>query len=184
MGALNDHGIDYLLVGGVGGRLHGATRPTQDVDVLVRRTSPNLDRLSPALQELGARLRAEGLSDEEARALPSIVEREMIGRMEILTLQTDAGPLDVLTDMPGRDGRRYRYEDLRPDAIQAAVAPGLVAYLASAEAIIASKEWANRLKDHEALPELRALAQRRRPAPQAGRDADAGPVATPPVPGL
>lgn len=29
---LNQHGVDYILVGGMAGRLHGATRATWDVD--------------------------------------------------------------------------------------------------------------------------------------------------------
>lgn len=63
---LNDEGVAYLLVGGAAVRLHGATRRTQDVDVLVRRSRSNLDRLARALDALGARIRAEGLAGGES----------------------------------------------------------------------------------------------------------------------
>ncbi|CAN5598368.1 hypothetical protein BH24ACT15_BH24ACT15_24020 [soil metagenome] len=31
---LNRHGVDYIMIGGVAGQLHGSTRPTKDVDVV------------------------------------------------------------------------------------------------------------------------------------------------------
>lgn len=153
-------------MGGVGGQLHGATRPTRHVDVLVCRTRTNLERVAAALNELRARLRAEGLTDAEAQALTPSWDASRIERLEILTLQTDAGPLDILADIPDQSGRRLRYEDLRPDATTVPIAPDLVAHLASTRAIIASKEWANRPKDRDALPELRQLAEPRDAKPR------------------
>lgn len=48
----------------------GAERMTQDVDCVIKRGSDNLGRVVAALRELGARLRVNGMSDEEAKALP------------------------------------------------------------------------------------------------------------------
>jgi len=152
-----------MFVGGAAGNLYGATRATQDVDILVRRTPENLDRVGAALRELNARLRVEGFTDEEAKALPQVWDGITLGRTGILTLQTDAGQLDVLPDIPDADGRRLTYDDLLPSAESLPLRPGFAALVASPAAIIASKEWAGRPKDHEALPELRALAARRQP---------------------
>lgn len=82
--------------------------------------------------------------------------------MEISTWRTDAGDFDVLTDLPGRDGRRLRYGDLIDRAELQAVA-GVVVRVAALEDVIASKEWADRPKDRAALDELRELALRRKP---------------------
>lgn len=112
LGALNHHGVEYLLVGGVAAQGHGATRPTKDLDALVRHQDANLEHLAAALRSLGARLRVEGLSDEDAKELPVQLDGRMLGNAEITTWCTDAGNLDVLTNMPARDGRRLRYEDL------------------------------------------------------------------------
>ncbi len=54
---LNRHRVDYVLVGGVAATLHGALRPTLDLDFLVERNDENLSRMAAALRELNARLR-------------------------------------------------------------------------------------------------------------------------------
>lgn len=150
-----------MLVGGVAGGLYGAVRPTQDVDLLVDRDPANLDRVGVALTALSARLHVEGLTDEEARVLPVRWDRHTLDRMEIITLTTDAGDLDVLCDIPDREGQRLTYSDLLPGASQLPIGAGLAAFVASPEAIVRSKEWADRPKDHEALPELREIVRRR-----------------------
>lgn len=151
------HGVEYLIVGGVGAQLHGATRPTSDFDSLPKTSGDNLNRLGIALRELGAYLRVEGLTDEEARALPLHLDGATLARMDISTWRTDAGDLDVLTAIPTRDGGRSRYEDLlvRASSVDFGGVPVRVAAL---EDIIASKEWADRPKDRAALEELRRLA--------------------------
>jgi hypothetical protein len=71
---LDRHGVEYLVVGGLGARAHGATRPTQDIDFVPNSSRENLDRLAGALRELGGRLRVAGMSDKEARQLPVVVD--------------------------------------------------------------------------------------------------------------
>lgn len=78
---LDRHDVDYILVGGIAAQAHGAHRPTKDFDCLARRTADNLDRLAAALRELKARLRVEGLSDDEAAQLPVQVEGATLARM-------------------------------------------------------------------------------------------------------
>lgn len=152
------HGVEYLIVGGVGAQLHGATRPTSDFDSLPETSEENLDRLARALRELGAYLRVEGLSVEDARALPVQLDGDTLARLDISTWSTDAGDLDVLTALPTRDGGRARYEDLvlRASSVDFGGVPVRVAAL---DDIIASKEWANRPKDRAALDELHRLAE-------------------------
>jgi hypothetical protein len=80
--------------------------------------------------------------------------------MEISTWRTDAGDFDVLTDLPASDGRRLRYDELVGRAGNQEV-HGIAVYVAALEDVIASKEWADRPKDRQALPELRKLAAHR-----------------------
>lgn len=139
---------------------HGARRPTTDFDCLARRGAENLARLAAALRELNARLRVKGLTDAEASALPTPLDADTLGRMEISTWRTDAGDLDVLTGIPAGDGRRLGYDEL---AKRAAVLDfrGIAIRVAALEDVISSKQWADRPKDRHALPELRRLAAAR-----------------------
>ena len=99
-------------MGGVAPSAYGATRPTTDFDCVVRRAAENLDRLAAALRELNARLRVDRLPDDEAAALPFRIDTQTLLHSEIWTLRTDAGDVDVLADIPDRQGHRRRYEDL------------------------------------------------------------------------
>jgi hypothetical protein len=105
---LSRHRVEYLLVGGIAAQMHGAIRPTGDFDSLPATSKENLDRLASAMRELDARLRVDGMTDEESRALPLPIDAESLARMDISTWRTDAGDLDVLTAIPTRDGGRPR----------------------------------------------------------------------------
>jgi len=96
---LDRYEVDFLLVGGVAAIAYGSRRPTADLDCVARRSSGNLDRLAAALRSLNARLRVRGLTDEEAARLPTRIDKETMGRMEISTWRTDAGDFDVLADL-------------------------------------------------------------------------------------
>ena len=45
-------GVDFVVVGGLAGTMHGAARATYDVDVLYSRTRDNLARLVSTLAPL------------------------------------------------------------------------------------------------------------------------------------
>jgi len=160
---LDRHAVEYLVVGGIGAQLHGATRPTADFDSLPSTTEENLGRLATALQDLNAFLRVGGLSDAEARGLPTRLDAVALSRLEISTWRTDAGDLDVLTVIRRRDGQPASFDDLTGRSTQVRV-DGIVVEVAALQDIIDSKEFADRPKDREALDELRSLAGRSRPS--------------------
>ncbi|MHB8294869.1 MAG: hypothetical protein ACYDH5_09665 [Acidimicrobiales bacterium] len=143
---------------------------THDSDCLVKTERENLDRLAAALRELNARLRVSGLSDEESAALPIQIDAILDQQTEFSNWRTDAGDLDVMKAIPGPDGTPRRYEDLAGNACVLDYV-GVRIRVASLDAIVASKEFANRPKDREALPELHRLqeqmrgARRNRPRP-------------------
>ena len=126
--------------------------------------------VSSADQQL--RIRAEGFSDAEAiAAAPAMIHPETFTRAELTTWMTDAGPLDVLHDIPNRDGTRRQFEDLAAGSAEADFG-GVRVRVAALDDIVSSKEWANRPKDRAALDELRALQMRQRLLDQARRDVD------------
>jgi hypothetical protein len=90
--------------------------------------------------------------------VPTRIDKDTLGRMEISTWRTDAGDFDVLTDLPGRDGRRLRYDELI-DRANIQDVHGIAVRVAALDDVIASKEWADRPKDREALVELRSLGR-------------------------
>jgi len=127
------------------------------------------------------------MTDEESRALKVPIDGPTIQAFGNSTWMTDAGGLDILFEIPDREGNRQRYEDLAPRSVTA-VSAGLTVRLAALEDIIASKEHADRPKDHEALPELHQLHERQggpvrgrwteppyqRPSRRSGRHDDPG----------
>ncbi len=154
--ALALHNVEYLLVGGIAARAYGARRPTFDVDCVPEPSRQNFDRLAAALRHLHARLRVEGLSDDEAALLPVQLTGSTLVRMELSTWRTDGGDLDILADIPDRLGRHMSYRELVERATELNL-DGIVVRVAALDDVIASKEWAGRPKDRDALPEVRAL---------------------------
>ena len=109
---LDRNGVDYVLVGGVAARAHGASRSTADIDCVPDTDPANLDRLAAALKELGARLRVAGMSDEEARRLPVRLDALTLAGFGSSTWMTDAGPLDLLVELRDPRGGRHPFSDL------------------------------------------------------------------------
>lgn len=167
--ALDCHGVDYLLCGGAAATAYGAERPTNDADCVVRRDRANLDRLSSAMRELNARLRVAGMTDDEARLLPVQIDGLTLADLSITTWTTDAGPFDVLAGLEAPDGRLVPYEELaeRATLLQG---DGFVIHAAGLDDIIRAKERADRPKDREALPELRAIRDARNAGEGRARD--------------
>lgn len=147
--ALNDAGVDYVVVGGFATVIHGSPLPTSDVDVVPDRTQSNLDRLGIALIALGAKLRtADG-------PVEAPMDGSFLAAMPfMLNLTTTHGDLD-LTFEPS--GPRQGFSEWNADADDVEIAEGLVVRVAALPAIIDSKRAAGRPKDERALPYLESL---------------------------
>lgn len=139
---LDEHGVEYVLVGGVAANLLGAPLATYDLDIVHRRTADNVDRLLTALRSIHAHY-------WEHR--PRI--REPDARLLLLpghhSLQTDLGRLDVL----GQVGANRSYEDLLGDCVRVPLGGRELLVLGLA-AIIETKRETGRPKDLAALPVL------------------------------
>ena len=102
------------------------------------------------------------MTDEEAGRLPVQIDAETLRSFGNSTWMTDAGPLDLLVELRDEEGGRHPYTELVTRSVTHSVG-GIVVRLASLDDIVASKEFADRPKDREALPELRELQRRGEP---------------------
>jgi hypothetical protein len=144
--ALADHGVRFVLIGGFAAVFHGSVHLTFDIDITPDSTADNLERLSAALRDMDARVRAEGTS------LPFAHDGPSLGRAGVWNLTTPHGDLDISFTPSGTQG----YRDLHRDASVAEVL-GIEIEVASLADVVRSKEAADRPKDHLSLPLLRRL---------------------------
>lgn len=149
--SLEEHGVRYVLVGGLAGTLYGSPYVTTAVDITPERSPDNLAALASALEDLEARIRTEGVPG----GLPFDRSAEMLARVEILNLTTRHGDLDIAFVPAGTQG----YEDLRRHAVELTIHETRVVVAALAD-VIRSKEASNREKDRLTLPTLRRLLER------------------------
>ena len=59
---LNSHGVEYLLIGGYAVAYHGYIRTTQDIDLWIRLSPDNAQRIAEAIAEFG--FAPEGMKPE------------------------------------------------------------------------------------------------------------------------
>ena len=87
--ALSEAGVDYVVIGGIAMIVHGSARVTRDLDIIFAPDSENLERLGRVLIGLGARLR--GVEHD----VPFVPDAASLDKVDLLTLETSAGWLDV-----------------------------------------------------------------------------------------
>lgn len=130
-------GVRYLFIGKSGMILLGFPDTTQDADLFVERSEPNGNALVDALRELGFKLNDEHAS--EIRRGKDFV-------------QLKNGPFDL--DLVFAPDGIERFSDAWARRIDVEGFP-----VCHPDDIIASKVAANRAKDRESLPRLRAFRE-------------------------
>ncbi|HEY5959539.1 MAG TPA: nucleotidyltransferase [Polyangiaceae bacterium] len=137
----NEHRVEYLLVGGQAVIAHGYPRLTKDMDLWVRPSLENGQRVLLALSEFGT-----PLADFDAEKLTDPRTLLMLGR--------DPFRIDILTDIPGIDfdGAWLHRSSVTLD--------GQAIPLISAVDLIANKIASGRLQDLADVEALRAVQQR------------------------
>jgi hypothetical protein len=143
---LTNYGVRFVLIGGLGARLHGSTTVTNDVDVCYARDEANLERLALALRALHARLR--GVDDD----LPFILDAATIRAGDRFTFVADTGSLDILGSPTGTAG----FEDLEAGSEEVDLG-GFTIRVASLEDLIRMKRASARPKDLIEIEVLGAL---------------------------
>lgn len=143
---LTARGVDFVVIGGIAAVLHGSAHATYDLDICYATDAGNLAALGEILVALGARLKG---TDEP---VPFVPDASTLRKVELLTMATPEGELDVLSRPRGSPG----YEALRRKADRFDLG-GFSVLVASIDDLIAMKQAAGRQKDLSAIEELEAI---------------------------
>ncbi|HLE22556.1 MAG TPA: hypothetical protein VJB88_15715 [Vicinamibacteria bacterium] len=135
--ALARHGVKYLFLGKSGAILLGFPDTTQDADLFVEKSSENGRALADALKELGFELTEEQCQDLER------------GK-DFVQLKNGPFDVDVIYAPDGIES----FADAWKRHVEVEGFP-----VCHIDDIIASKEAANRVRDRESLPRLRAFRE-------------------------
>lgn len=134
--ALDRHGVDFVVVGGVAGLAHGSAYPTYDFDIAYARDSTNLTRMAAALADIGVTLRGAPAD------LPFQLDAQTLENGADFTFDTEFGSFDILGDVAGIKS----YDSLRSKSKFERIA-GVDVRVAALNDLIAMKRAANRPKD-------------------------------------
>lgn len=148
--ALADGQVEFIIVGGVAAFAHGASRLTQDLDVVYRRTPQNLSRLVESLSSYQPYPR--GAPD----GLPFRWDDRTVRLGTNFTLRTTLGLIDLLGEITGGG----TYDDLLPHTQRINVY-GISCLCLDLEELIHVKRAAARPKDFEAIAELESIREER-----------------------
>ena len=146
--ALAAHGVRYVLIGALAGRMQGLPRFTADADITPARDGANMHALAAALRDLGARVFTDGVPE----GLAFDCTARTLDRAETWNLVTDAGRIDVVFRPAGTGG----YDDLVHDAITFEVF-GAQLMVTSLSDLIRSKEAADRPQDRQDVVVMREI---------------------------
>jgi hypothetical protein len=135
--SLNEHGVQYAVVGGFAVAAHGVIRSTEDLDLVTDRGMRNAESLVAALNDLDAQGREP-------------VSPEVIVRRVDLRYETKFGEVHLLRSVGGVPS----YEELEKELAQI---DDVTFEVATKEAVRAMKTAAGRSKDHFDLDELDAI---------------------------
>ncbi len=153
--ALAKHGVEYIIVGGLGGTLYGSPMSTDDVDIVPELTQTNLKSLTDALEDLGAKIASEGEPEGVKLDFTCKILQEWIFEFRFLNFVTDYGRLDLIYRPSGTGG----FKDLASGSELLDIGD-LHVRVAALEDIIRSKEAAGRNRDRAHLPTLRMLLEK------------------------
>jgi hypothetical protein len=148
--ALCDSSVDFVVIGGVSGVIHGSAQVTLDLDICFARDPQNLKRLATALRPFQPRPR------DFPAGLPFVWDERTLENGTIFTLRTDLGDMDLLAEVAGIGS----YEEVRKQSVWVEAFGRKFATL-NVRALIRAKRAAGRAKDLSALPELESLLEAR-----------------------
>jgi hypothetical protein len=146
---LNDHHVEYILVGGMACVVHGSQVVTQDVDICAPLTLENLRSLCAALNDIHPRFRMAS----DLRPLPQ--NPEELDKFQNLYLRTDLGQLDVLSEITGVG----KYLEVARHVIQVDFGGTCIRVL-DLDTLLLAKQAMNAPKDRHVAVELFAIRER------------------------
>jgi hypothetical protein len=102
--AFREHSVEYVLVGAAALNVQGIVRATEDVDVFVRPTAENVDRLRWALRSVW-----------DDPAIDQITVEDLAGDYPTVRYGPPGGSLTI--DILARLGSTFRFEDLEAETL-------------------------------------------------------------------
>ncbi len=154
--------VEFVVIGGFAATLHGSAQITRDVDICMRLGAEEVSQLRKALAEL------RPLHRMTNPRLSFLVHPNFKAEMKNLYLLTDAGVLDVLTEVAGVGTFAEVVKHAHVDEVE-----GVPVRILSLLDLITCKETVGRDKDLLVAKELRAIAALRGihvPPPPAPKD--------------
>jgi hypothetical protein len=152
--ALNDHDVEFVVVGGLALSAHWATRATKDIDIVPDPDAANLDRLWSALMSIDAS--PLPLVDFGAEEMPLEWSRDSLDYGGNWLLATTYGRLDILQYVSGVEG----YEPLRAHAVDLVNPVAGRIWFAGRDDLIAMKRAAGRPQDLVDIDRIERQASR------------------------
>ncbi len=143
---LCDEHAEFLIVGGFAVAFHGHPRATGDIDLLVRPSPENAERVFRALVRFGAPVRAAGLTTAD------LVRPEMVYQIGVPPRR-----IDVLTEITG-----VTFDDAWKTRVVIDW-NGRTVGIVGLDALLANKLASGRPKDLYDVRELERVKARRRP---------------------
>jgi predicted nucleotidyltransferase len=143
--------VDFVIVGGYAGIVHGCTYVTQDVDICCDFSPANLLALQRAVLDL------HPVHRMTPGRKPLELTPENAGEFKNLYLDTDLGRLDCLSEIQGIGLYEYVKQ-----ASQSVEAEGMQLRVLTIDALIAAKQAMNRPRDREAIHQLKTIRKLKR----------------------
>jgi predicted nucleotidyltransferase len=144
-------GVDFVIVGGYAGVVHGCTYVTQDIDICCDFSPANLLALQAGLREV------HPVHRMTPGHRPLMLTPENAPDFKNLYLDTDIGRLDCFSYIEGIGD----YEQVK-QASERIEVEGIELRVLTIDSLIAAKEAMNRPRDKEAIRQLKAIKRLRR----------------------
>lgn len=147
---LADSRVDFVVVGGFAGVLHGSALVTRDLDICAVLTPENIERLREALRDLNPRHR---MTPQRLSFLQVPTSGQSADN---LYLETDWGVVDILPSISGLGD----FKSIKANSETFEVAGRTCRFLSLPD-LVRAKEAMGRERDLLAAKELRAMAEMR-----------------------
>ncbi|RMG41103.1 MAG: hypothetical protein D6719_09235 [Candidatus Dadabacteria bacterium] len=154
--ALNDAGIDYLVVGGLAVVLHGYARITRDVDLMIGLDHKNCEQAIKVFESLGyyPRLPVNAFDFADSEIRKKWLENKNMKVMTFISKENPLVEIDVFAELP------HDFPDMLKRA-ESKTLEGILVPVASIDDIITLKESAGRAKDLEDIEALKIIKKNR-----------------------
>jgi hypothetical protein len=148
---LTDAEIDFVIVGGIAGTLHGSSLVTRDLDVCAVLSRENVAKLREVLRDVNPTHR------QTPQRLSFLDNPSSDVDVKNLYLGTTLGPVDILSSITGVGD----YSRVREASVEIEIF-GRRCRVISIEDLIRAKESLGRPKDLLAAQELRAILEQKK----------------------